>query len=502
MGDPTPKIYKKIASSRNNSVSPKNLINMLNEIDEKDQSPFRSNENNKIDESPRGSSSELRKSSSFSPRSYDTPTGGKQGNEYAKAQALFRKLQDDREVVATSRLQDYLKAQGMSDEWVARALDHIDINHDNELTWTEFATKGIRVIEQIQLHEELVLKPRAQGQFKEPHPAVSPRGSAEDLGSGLRKISSLSPRSNENSEPGSLNSSSNSLRKSSSFTPRSYNTPEGGKQGNEYAKAQALFRKLEDEREIVSRTSLQKYLHEQGMSDEWVANALDHIDVNHDNELTWAEFATKGIRVIEQIQLHEELVLKPRAQGQFKDVPPPVSPRNTTTSTAHETHKLTNSQDTISAPSTPRSNSKDAIPTPTTPRSTTKESHAPISPREIISITPTKSRSNSAANQESFSPSSPRNGSPRNRLSRSNSAAYELYLSSVNSNGPHQTEEDPDTSRLEALLAEAQKRHHAQEEEIHKKAQVIADLDHQLQKVRNPKEEIDISTLGQKKKRK
>eukprot|EP00026_Physarum_polycephalum_P019086 Phypoly_transcript_20927.p1 GENE.Phypoly_transcript_20927~~Phypoly_transcript_20927.p1 ORF type:complete len:202 (+),score=37.12 Phypoly_transcript_20927:49-606(+) len=49
MGEPTPKIYKKIASSQPNSVSPKNLMDMLNEVDGKDN-PFRSNNNSGGDE--------------------------------------------------------------------------------------------------------------------------------------------------------------------------------------------------------------------------------------------------------------------------------------------------------------------------------------------------------------------------------------------------------------------------------------------------------------------
>eukprot|EP00026_Physarum_polycephalum_P003733 Phypoly_transcript_03747.p1 GENE.Phypoly_transcript_03747~~Phypoly_transcript_03747.p1 ORF type:complete len:611 (+),score=151.66 Phypoly_transcript_03747:440-2272(+) len=102
-------------------------------------------------------------------------------NEYAKAQALFTKLKNENDVVATSLLNQYLREQGMSDDEARRALDHIDQNHDNELTWAEFATKGIRIIDQLRLHEEAVQKAqrRAHGETVEDEPQFGVSGGIE-----------------------------------------------------------------------------------------------------------------------------------------------------------------------------------------------------------------------------------------------------------------------------------------------------------------------------------
>jgi len=71
---------------------------------------------------------------------------------------LFESLKEKNGNVQVSKLSTYLKAQGMDNEWVAKAMQQIDVNGDNELTWAEFATKGIRIVHHLKLHADHVAK--------------------------------------------------------------------------------------------------------------------------------------------------------------------------------------------------------------------------------------------------------------------------------------------------------------------------------------------------------
>jgi len=83
-------------------------------------------------------------------------------DEFAKAQKLFDSLKEPNGNVLTSKLSDYLKKQGMDDDWVAKALQQIDVNGDNELTWAEFGTKGIKLVHQLKLHADHVARESAK----------------------------------------------------------------------------------------------------------------------------------------------------------------------------------------------------------------------------------------------------------------------------------------------------------------------------------------------------
>jgi hypothetical protein len=104
---------------------------------------------------------------------------GDNKDEYAKAQALFNQLKEKNGNLPVPRLSEYLKQQGMDDSWVQKAMQQIDVNGDNELSWAEFATKGIRIVHHLKLHADHVAKQAKQGKSEAPKPAAAPAASSQ-----------------------------------------------------------------------------------------------------------------------------------------------------------------------------------------------------------------------------------------------------------------------------------------------------------------------------------
>eukprot|EP00026_Physarum_polycephalum_P004717 Phypoly_transcript_04740.p1 GENE.Phypoly_transcript_04740~~Phypoly_transcript_04740.p1 ORF type:complete len:250 (+),score=50.94 Phypoly_transcript_04740:431-1180(+) len=75
------------------------------------------------------------------------------------------------------------------------------------------------------------------------------------------------------------------------------------KNDDEYQLAKTLFASLQSHGVILT-SKLAEYLMKQGMHEEWIKKAIHQIDANNDGHLTWAEFATKGIRIVHHLRLN------------------------------------------------------------------------------------------------------------------------------------------------------------------------------------------------------